>query len=88
MQGFLSEVKTDSRSNGLLLHVASATEMAEWNKQAKEVPTLYFLTLCSTLYFMAAMNFLWNWDLNHRFGVGFFFYYYLFFFNLAVLREC
>lgn len=49
-EGFLSEIKADSRRNGLLLLVASATEMAEQNKQANEVPTLYFLALCSTSY--------------------------------------
>ena len=49
-QGFLSEIKADSRRNGLLLLAASATEMAEQNKQENEVPTLYFLALCSTSY--------------------------------------
>lgn len=49
-QGFLSEIKADSRRNGLLLLLARATEMAEQNEQANEVPTPYFLALCSTSY--------------------------------------
>lgn len=49
-QGSLSKIKADSRRNRLLLLVASAAEMAEQNKQANEVPTLYFLALCSTSY--------------------------------------
>lgn len=44
-QGFLSEIKADSRRNGLLLLAASATEMAEQNKKENEVPTLLFFSI-------------------------------------------
>lgn len=47
-QGFLSEIKADSKRNGLLLLVANATEMAEQNKQMNKVTTLCSLALCST----------------------------------------
>lgn len=50
MQGFLSEIKADSRRNRLLLLLASATEITEQNKQVNEVPILCFLGLHSTSY--------------------------------------
>jgi len=49
-KGFLPEIKADSRRDRLLLLVAIAAEVAEQNKQADEVPTLYFLALRSTSY--------------------------------------
>lgn len=59
-QGWLAEIKADSRGNKLLLLLATATDMTEQNKQANEVPTLCFMGLCSASYSFGSGEFSWE----------------------------